>query len=39
MPIGVNITGRAFDEKRLFAAAAVVESITGLKNLYVGSKK
>jgi len=39
LPIGVNLTGRAFAEKQLFAIAAVVEEITGLKGLQVGSKK
>lgn len=39
MPIGVNLTGRPFEELKLFGVASVIEEISGLKNLYVGSKK
>ena len=34
MPIGVNITGRAFDEQMVFDCSLAVEEITGLKNLH-----
>jgi len=38
LPIGVNLTGRAFSEKALFGFAAAIEDITGLKNLQVEDK-
>ena len=39
LPIGVNLMGRAFEESRLFAAAAVVEKITGLGDLSILNRK
>ena len=33
LPFGANFTGRAFEEKELFAIASCLEEITGLKNL------
>lgn len=36
LPIAVNLTGRAFEEKGLFAAAQAVEDLTGLKGLVKG---
>lgn len=38
MPIGVNITGRAFEDKEVFAIAQIIENITGLKNLSANKK-
>ena len=38
-PLGVNLTGRAFDEKNLFAIARGVESITGLEGIDVNVRK
>ena len=38
-PLGVNLTGRAFDEKNLFAIARSVEAITGLEGLDVNVRK
>lgn len=39
LPIGVNLMGRAFEESDLFAAAEVIEEITGLANLSVLDRK
>jgi aspartyl-tRNA(Asn)/glutamyl-tRNA(Gln) amidotransferase subunit A len=36
LPIGVNLTGRPFSEKSLFAVAHVIEEINGLRNITVG---
>ena len=39
-PLGVNLMGRAFEEKALFEASEVVEEITGLKGLsYLNQKE
>lgn len=38
-PLGVNLMGRAFEEKALFEASEVVEEITGLKGLSYLNKK
>ena len=38
-PIGVNLTGKAFDEKNLFGIAKSVERITGLEGLDVNVRK
>ena len=34
MPIGINITGRAFEEQMVLNCSLAVEDITGLENLY-----
>ena len=39
LPLGVNLTGRAFDERRLFRMSALVEEETGLRNLSVRERK
>lgn len=38
MPIGVNLMGRAFEEKELLNAAKALENITGLKGLSIRMK-
>ena len=39
LPIGVNITGRAFEEQMVLNCSLAVEEMTGLENLYVGRKQ
>lgn len=39
LPLGINFTGRAFEEKALFAISSLGEKITGLSNLSVRNKK
>ncbi len=39
LPVGVNLTGAAFEEKKLLSLAAGLERITGLANLSVLNKK
>ncbi len=39
MPIGVNLTGRAFAETKLLGVAAALETMIGLKNLHAGDEK
>ncbi|MCQ2741763.1 MAG: aspartyl/glutamyl-tRNA amidotransferase subunit A [Bacilli bacterium] len=39
LPLGINIMGRAFEEKELFKVASAFENITGLKGLSVINKK
>ena len=35
MPIGINLTGRAFEEQMVLNCSLAIEEITGLKNLHV----
>lgn len=39
LPVGVNLMGRAFEEKALFQGARAIEKITGLENLSAVNKK
>ncbi|MBQ7995427.1 MAG: aspartyl/glutamyl-tRNA amidotransferase subunit A [Bacilli bacterium] len=39
MPVGINFTGRAFEEKELFQIAAALEKETGLAGLSAKNKK
>lgn len=39
LPLGVNFTGRAFEEEKLFTIASALERITGLKGLSARNKK
>ena len=39
LPLGANLTGRPFDEKRLFALSSLLEEETGLRNLSVRERK
>lgn len=39
MPLGINLTGRAFEEKSLYEIADCLENITGLAGLSVLNKK
>ena len=39
LPFGANITGRAYEEQKVFDVALAIENITGLKNMSAVEEK